>query len=225
MFFSEKITAIKAGDRVLDIGPGSSPFPRADVLLERRYSTDDEYKRQCGDDGMFSLDPRVVFYDGGKLPFSDGEFDYVICSHVLEHVENVEEFCAEIFRVGKAGYFEYPLCYYEYLYDFEVHVSLLKWLGDCLVYLPKSEVFDGRTKVFRDFWFATLNAGYSDTVSQLVPLIMEGFEWRGSFEIRRCRDVSELAHQPIHVEVRKPVKVTWMSRVARRLKALTTNGG
>tara|TARA_B100001250_G_C19731194_1_gene758586 strand:- start:536 stop:1189 length:654 start_codon:yes stop_codon:yes gene_type:complete len=43
-----------------------------------------------------------------KLPFKDKEFDYVILSHVLEHVENIYEFTKEIERISKAGYIELP---------------------------------------------------------------------------------------------------------------------
>ena len=43
-----------------------------------------------------------------KLPFKDKEFDYVILSHVLEHVPNINEFCQEVERIAKAGYIELP---------------------------------------------------------------------------------------------------------------------
>jgi len=43
-----------------------------------------------------------------KLPFKDKEFDYVILSHVLEHVPNLIEFVKEVERVSKAGYIELP---------------------------------------------------------------------------------------------------------------------
>jgi len=43
-----------------------------------------------------------------KLPFKDKEFDYVILSHVLEHVPNLIEFISEIERISKAGYIELP---------------------------------------------------------------------------------------------------------------------
>jgi hypothetical protein len=43
-----------------------------------------------------------------KLPFKDKEFDYVILSHVMEHVPNLLEFKDEIVRIAKAGYIELP---------------------------------------------------------------------------------------------------------------------
>jgi len=43
-----------------------------------------------------------------KLPFNDKEFDYVILSHVLEHVPNLLDFASELERISKAGYIELP---------------------------------------------------------------------------------------------------------------------
>jgi SAM-dependent methyltransferase len=45
---------------------------------------------------------------GEKLPFNNKEFDYVILSHVLEHVPNLLDFKNEVIRIGKAGYIELP---------------------------------------------------------------------------------------------------------------------
>ena len=43
-----------------------------------------------------------------KLPFKDGEFDFVIASHVMEHVDDIEFFISELERVSKKGYIELP---------------------------------------------------------------------------------------------------------------------
>ena len=43
-----------------------------------------------------------------KLPFKDNEFDFIIASHVMEHVEDVEFFIKELERVSKKGYIELP---------------------------------------------------------------------------------------------------------------------
>jgi len=43
-----------------------------------------------------------------KLPFKDKEFDFVVASHVIEHVQDVDFFIKEIERVSKKGYIELP---------------------------------------------------------------------------------------------------------------------
>ena len=50
----------------------------------------------------------IKIFPNQKLPFKDKEFDYVILSHVLEHVSNIFEFTKEVERIAKAGYIELP---------------------------------------------------------------------------------------------------------------------
>ena len=43
-----------------------------------------------------------------KLPFKDKEFDFIIASHVIEHVDDISYFLNELTRIGKKGYIEVP---------------------------------------------------------------------------------------------------------------------
>ncbi len=43
----------------------------------------------------------VAIDDIYRLPFADGEFDSVLCSHTIEHVEDPEQFDRELRRVGR----------------------------------------------------------------------------------------------------------------------------
>ena len=53
-------------------------------------------------------DKSFVKINEKKLPFKDKEFDFVIASHVAEHVEDVSFFLNELSRIGKKGYIEVP---------------------------------------------------------------------------------------------------------------------
>ncbi len=46
-----------------------------------------------------------VIHDLGSIPypFSDNEFDRIICTHVAEHVPDVMAFVAELYRIAKPG--------------------------------------------------------------------------------------------------------------------------
>lgn len=203
MFFPEKITLIQKSSRVLEIGPGASPHPRANVLLELSYSDENELAKQSGVQSMPATDDRTVFYNGGKFPFDNNEFDYVICSHVLEHVPDVEAFCREIFRVGRAGYIEYPLAYYEFVFDFSVHINLLKQVDETLIFGKKSELLPLDIMELAQLWRMALTAGYNDTVTDLVPYLMEGFEWSSPFELRRTSQLRELQHRSLEIPAKQ----------------------
>jgi len=56
----------------------------------------------------FYKDKKFVRILNKKLPFQDNEFDFVIASHVIEHVEDFQFFITEIERVSKQGYIELP---------------------------------------------------------------------------------------------------------------------
>ena len=53
-------------------------------------------------------DKKFIRLTEKKLPFKDKEFDFVVASHVMEHVEDVEFFIKELERVSKKGYIELP---------------------------------------------------------------------------------------------------------------------
>ncbi len=94
---------IQPGDKVLDIGSGAYPFPYATVLLDRFTEVSRHRHEPLKKDNR----PFIVA-DICSLPFPDGSFDYVYCSHILEHVDDPIKACGEIMRVGKRGYVETP---------------------------------------------------------------------------------------------------------------------
>lgn len=194
MFFPHRITGIEPGHRVLDIGPGAHPFHRADVLLEMRFNDPAEYANQFGHDQPLVTDKELVFYDGVTFPFPDGAFDYVVCTHVLEHVPDPEHFVREVFRVGKRGYFEYPLAYYDLLYNINAHVNFMKRSGDTLRFMRKHDTHLNDFKPLQDLLRQSLEAGHTCLVDQLPELFIEGFQWEQPFNVHRVESLSEVCH-------------------------------
>ncbi len=91
---------------VLDVGSGDKPSWRADVLLDGY--PDDPHAGQRSGTGRTRVDRALFDADAAAMPFADGAFDYVICSHVLEHVPDPSAVIAELTRVARAGYIEVP---------------------------------------------------------------------------------------------------------------------
>ncbi len=203
MFFEDRIKNIKPGDRVLEIGPGATPYHRSDVLLEKKFDQPEEYARQFGTNEKLVTDKQVIFYSGDVFPFEDKSFDYVICSHVLEHVDNLPQFLSEVFRVSSKGYFEYPMIYYDYLYNIDAHVNFLHFRENKLFYAIKKETPIYSFSEVQKFFFPQLALGYTDTLNDLLPYYIQGFEWFEPFEIVKTNSIEELCHRNLQL----PVKV------------------
>ena len=113
----EILDRVHDGDRVLDIGGWGDPFWRADCVIDLMpYETRGLYERE----GWIAPrdEPAERFRaetwiqrdicDRDPFPFSDQEFEFVVCSHTLEDIRDPVWVCAELQRVGKAGYIEVP---------------------------------------------------------------------------------------------------------------------
>ena len=92
----EKILSENPNWKILDIGCGYGANKYATTVSDI-LDLSNHYK-----------DKTFVKITEKKLPFNDKEFDFVIASHVAEHVEDVSFFLSEIARIGKKGYIEVP---------------------------------------------------------------------------------------------------------------------
>ncbi len=82
--------------KVLDIGCGYTANKFATTICDTQ------------DLSEFYKDKNFMKLSSKNLPFEDKEFDFVIASHVLEHVEDLKFFINELERVSNKGYIELP---------------------------------------------------------------------------------------------------------------------
>ena len=82
--------------KVVDIGCGYSANKNASVIADIQ------------DLSNFYKGKNFIKISEKKLPFKDKEFDFVIASHVIEHVEDFEFFVKELERISTKGYIELP---------------------------------------------------------------------------------------------------------------------
>ena len=221
MFFAEKITLIHPQDKVLEIGPGSSPHPRSNAFLELDFESSEEMITQRGGtvkEPDFSSKP-VHYYDGGEFPFQDNQFNYVICSHVLEHVPDPGLFLNEVFRVGAGrGYIEYPLATYEYLYGFDVHLHFLKFDSEkqVLSYLPKRDTSFAEFAAVTALLNKTLEFGWDDLCAANKKLFFEGFEFNQPFTVEKTAELCSLLPSQSLIVHKRPVRKI-LTRILNRM--------
>jgi SAM-dependent methyltransferase len=102
--YQEKLVSphVRPGDVVLDIGSGNFPSARANLLAD--FFPDYTFHRS----GSIVESKPVIVCSVERMPFRTGALDFVICSHVLEHVDSPVRAGRELSRVARAGYLETP---------------------------------------------------------------------------------------------------------------------
>ena len=82
--------------KILDIGCGYRAHPKASVIADVQYFSN------------FYKEKKFIQIKNKVLPFRDKEFDFVIASHVIEHIEDFQFFIKELERITSKGYIELP---------------------------------------------------------------------------------------------------------------------
>ena len=82
--------------KILDIGCGYRAHPKASVIADVQ------------DFSNYYKERNFIQIKGKELPFKDKEFDFVIASHVIEHVQDIDFFIKELERISSKGYIELP---------------------------------------------------------------------------------------------------------------------
>jgi len=136
--FYERRIALPVGRDalVLDVGSGDKPHWRADVLLDRYAGAEHGVQRSGRAAARL---PRPLFdADAADMPFADQVFDYVVCSHLLEHVVDPGGVIDEMVRVAKAGYIEVPRVTSAKIADFPSHLWWCDLVDGELVFTAKN---------------------------------------------------------------------------------------
>ncbi len=180
-----KADAPRLQGRLLDVGCGNQPY-RPHLPQVTRYVGLDYPVTQALQD--FQARPEV-YGDARRLPFADGSFEAVLCSQVLEHVNQPETVLQEISRVlkpGGTGILSVPFIYNVHVgpYDFfryspfglqellgraGLQVETLRYqggVGTAVVQLIHNWAFSGLARLSRRSALAAVLAGL------LLPLLL-----------------------------------------------------
>lgn len=173
---------IREGEKVLDIGFGAYPFPYATHLADLYENETTHRVEPIARDGRpFDL------CDIERLPYKDTEFDFVYCSHVLEHVLDPARACEELMRVGRRGYIETPTRTSDIMLNFTRLAGHHRWYisiaGSTLFFFEWPDV-ERRDTGCNDF-FKMLHSIYKNPFQNLVRANRNIFTnmmlWEGRF--------------------------------------------
>ena len=94
--FIDELLKKNSNWKILDVGCGYTANQYATVICDVQ------------DLSEFYKNRNFIKLENNILPFKDNEFDFVIASHVIEHVKDVNFFIKELERVAIKGYIELP---------------------------------------------------------------------------------------------------------------------
>ena len=193
---------------VLDLGAGSSPHHRADVLCDISLSDD----RERG--GPVRLDRPCVVGDAAALPFRDGAFDFIICSHLLEHVRRPEACLREMMRVGRRGYIECPSEFAEKLCGWPPHRWFVRRENGRLIFTEKARpTFDDT--ISSGIWKAwnEKDSAYHLFFWRNPELFFTSYSWQG--EIRYRIETAAQVAEELFVDAAPGAGETGLKRAPR----------
>jgi len=121
----KEILASLAGESILEVGCGRG------YLLEQMAG---KQREVTGCDIVISSalqsrlpDVRLVQANIESLPFKAGEFDTVVCTHTLEHVQHLELAISELRRVTKRRLLIVVPRQRPYKYTFSLHINFFPY--------------------------------------------------------------------------------------------------
>ena len=125
--------------KVLEVGAGDGSILQH---LDAKNSFPEVHALEISESGADQIASRklknlksVHIFDGYHIPFADDEFDLVILSHVLEHVEFERMLLREIKRVSKHVVIEVPC---DYRYGVDKRMKHFLNYGHINMYTPSS---------------------------------------------------------------------------------------
>lgn len=128
---------IHSVDKVLEIGSGGNPDKRSTILCDKFLSNNSQRGEQ-----RIVIDRPFVVADGDHLPFKNKSFDYVICKHILEHIDDPMQFASELARVSHRGYIESPSIVWEKMQPFRKHHKWVIFAIDSNLVLKRNDFYD-----------------------------------------------------------------------------------
>ena len=170
---------IEPHELVLDVGSGGWPFRRADHLADKYLGGTSHRVEEIVQDHrpMYEVDLEA-------LCFADKSYDFVFCSHVLEHLDHPGRAIRELARVGRRGYIEVPTRLSDILFNFTRLQNHHRWHGlvldGTLLFVEWS---DRERREIGNHFFNALHSAYANQFQEFFDenrdLLFCSLQWSG----------------------------------------------
>lgn len=189
------IVSIEDEWKVLDVGSGHWPFPKATACVDLYLKDPTNQRTQP----LLKTRNLVCADACDELPFKDGAFDYSIAVHIAEHVLSPDKFCREIMRVSRAGYLETPSKLNQILIGAKdaknpAHLWYVYLVGKVLTF-EKIREYAPFGRFFHDLYFSpSSRPQFLEAVHKSRDLFWTRLEWREKFEFRVVEDSDSVCY-------------------------------
>jgi len=160
-------TFIAPAGLVLDVGSGHRPNPRANILLDNEMEASEH---RSGKKAFAPQHKQMVIGDALNMPFGDKEFDYIIASHIAEHLDDPEKFGKELARTGRKGYIETPGPLDEFFLNEPFHKWVVKVRRDRMIFSRKRKFKPFSSLLYKIYYLNQDRTGHTSLHSQNVFL-------------------------------------------------------
>jgi len=141
---------IRPGQKVLDLGGGHKPHPKATHVIDVKGN-----EQQRGYRPLLIKEKIKYLLNGAPdefLQIEDNYFDFIYSSHCLEHVIDLEETIKQITRTCKRGFFSFPGSDFDFMMSWEHggHIHALRESNGKILWCNKSRWFDDLAYQFQE---------------------------------------------------------------------------
>jgi len=215
--FAAKRLGIKRNDFVLEIGSGSRPFLRSDILLDKSI---EPYERA----GKLVMDRPLIIADAQNLPFKDKSFDFIIAAHILEHLEEPDKFIKEIERVGRSGYIETPSPFAETIFGHSFHKWFVYIKEETLI-LTKKEQLATKTNDMMNY-YSIHNKYLQKFIKNINEMLFTKLLWKDSipFSINNsCQKPEDIMEDFFPSDISLAQSHRFMFKLKTKIRGLISN--
>lgn len=180
VFLEWRKLGIRRGDIVVDFGSGGRPLLRADVLVDKFLEGCAERLNEFLDTGAL-----VVQCDLSNLPFRDKSIDFGYSSHVIEHLEKLEESLQEMQRVCKRGFITCPSAFREQMMALKVHIWFVENKDGRLVITRKTKPYPEYIGgFFEGLMTAKKKYIWYNFENELADFFFVNYRWEGKIDYK-----------------------------------------